>query len=60
MVRLAMPKEFERRFWRLIGLGWSTERAALEVGVSHGTGERWFLDGGGMAPMTLAEPSGRF
>jgi transposase, IS30 family len=55
-----MPKEFERRFWRLIGLGWSTERAALEVGVSRGTGERWFLDGGGMAPMTLAEPSGRF
>jgi transposase, IS30 family len=60
MARLAMPKEFERRFWRLIGLGWSTERAALEVGVSHGTGERWFLDGGGMAPMTLAEPSDRF
>ena len=60
MVRLAMPREFERRFWRLIGLGWSTERAALEVGVSSTTGERWFLDGGGMAPMTLAEPRRRF
>ena len=60
MVRLAMPREFERRFWRLIGLGWSTRRAALEVGVSSGTGERWFVNGGGMSPMTLVEPSGRY
>jgi IS30 family transposase len=60
MGRLAMPKEIERGFWRLIGLGWSTERAAQEVGVSYGTGERWFLNGGGMAPMALTEPKGRF
>ncbi len=60
MVRLAMPKEFERRFWRLIGLGWSTERAAAGAGVSEETGRRWFLNGGGMAPMTLAEPSDRY
>jgi IS30 family transposase len=60
MARLAMPREIERGFWRLIGLGWSTERAAQEVGVSHGTGERWFLNGGGMAPMALAEFSDRF
>jgi hypothetical protein len=31
-----------------------------EAGVSHGTGERWFLDGGGMAPMRLAGASDRF
>jgi len=55
-----MPKEFERRFWRLIGQGWSTERAAAEVGVSVNTGERWFAQGGGMTPMTLAESSGRY
>jgi transposase, IS30 family len=60
MTRLAMPKEIERGFWRLIGLGWTTEQAALEVGVSVNTGRRWFNDGGGMAPMALAEPSGRF
>jgi IS30 family transposase len=57
MGRLRMPKEIERRFWRLIGQGWSTERAAAEVGVSANTGTRWFRDGGGMAPMTLTEPS---
>src|SRR3954447_19244659 len=58
--RPRMPKEFERRFWRLIGQGWSTERAAAEVGVSVNTGERWFAQGGGMTPMTLAECSGRY
>jgi len=60
MGRLRMPKEFERRFWRLIAEGLSTERAAAEVGVSANTGERWFRDGGGMASMPLAEPSDRF
>jgi IS30 family transposase len=55
-----MPKEFQRRFWRLIGQGWSTERAAAEVGVSANTGQRWFAEGGGMAPLSLAEPSDRF
>src|SRR5918998_3715902 len=58
--RPRMPKDFERRFWRLIRDGWSTERAAAEVGLSANTGQRWFTQGGGMAPMTLAEPSGRF
>jgi transposase, IS30 family len=60
MGRLRMPKEFERRFWTLIAEGLSTERAAATVGVSANTGERWFRDGGGMAPMTLSEPSGRY
>jgi IS30 family transposase len=55
-----MPKDVERRFWRLIGQGWSTERAAAEVGVSANTGERWFAEGGGMAPISVAEPSGRY
>jgi transposase, IS30 family len=60
MARLAMPKDFERRFWRLIGQGWATERAAVEVGVAENTARRWFVNGGGMAPMTLSEPSGRY
>src|SRR5690349_3687541 len=58
--RLRMPREFERRFWRLIGEGWSTERAAVEGGVSANTGERWFSEGGGMPPLSLAEPSDRY
>jgi transposase, IS30 family len=60
MGRPRMPKEFERRFWRLIAEGLSTERAAATVGVSANTGERWFRDGGGMAPMSLTEPDGRY
>ena len=55
-----MPREFERRFWRLIGQGWSTERAAVQVGVSANTAARWFRDGGGMAPISVSEPSGRY
>jgi IS30 family transposase len=58
--RPRMPKDCERRFWRLIAQGWSTERAAAEVGLSANTGQRWFTQAGGMAPMPLAEPSGRF
>ena len=58
--RPPMSREFQRRFWRLIAQGRSTERAAAEVGVSANTGERWFRDGGGMAPLSLAEPSGRY
>src|SRR5690242_18160493 len=58
--RPRMPRDFERRFWRLIGQGWPTERAATAVGVSANTGERWFAEGGGMAPLSLAEPSDRF
>jgi transposase, IS30 family len=60
MARLRMPKEIERGFWRLIAEGLPTEQAALEVGVAVNTGRRWFNDGGGMAPMALAEPRGRF
>jgi len=60
MGRPRMPKEIERRFWRLIAEGLSTERAAATVGVSANTGERWFRDGGGMAPMPLAEPTDRY
>ncbi|RBY74310.1 IS30 family transposase, partial [Blastococcus sp. TF02-09] len=60
MGRPRMPREIERRFWRLIAQGWSTERAAAQVGVSRNTGERWFRDGGGMPPMPLAEPGNRY
>ena len=60
VARLRMPREFERRFWRLIAEGMPTERAAPAVGVSATTGNRWFRDGGGMAPVSLSQASGRF
>jgi transposase, IS30 family len=53
-------KETQRRFWKLIGEGCPTGLAAIEVGVSAMTGKNWFRDGGGMAPMTLTEPSSRY
>jgi len=50
----------ERQFWRLIAEGKSSEVAALEVGVSAPVGVRWFRHAGGMPPLSLAEPSGRY
>ena len=60
MARPRRLNALERRFWRLIAEGVSTEQAAVKTGVSETTGRNWFRDGGGMAPMTLTEPSGRF
>jgi transposase, IS30 family len=53
-------KEVLRRFWRLITVGSSTEGAAAAVGVSGATGRRWFVEAGGMSPVALAEPRGRY
>jgi DNA-binding CsgD family transcriptional regulator len=50
----------QRRFWRLIATGITSAEAALEVGVSVPVGSRWFRHCGGMPPICLAEPSGRY
>jgi transposase, IS30 family len=55
-----LPRQVEREFWRLIAAGSSTDDALVAVGVANGTGWRWFRDAGGMAPLDLAEPSGRY
>src|SRR5919206_1018851 len=55
-----VPLVVRRRFWRLIRDGHSTQRAAAGVGVSCGIAQRWFRHGGGMPPITLMEPTGRF
>ena len=56
-----MPaRHVERAFWRLIALGKRTEEAALQVGVSAPVGMRWFRHAGGMPPLSLAEPTGRY
>jgi hypothetical protein len=49
-----------RRFWRLIAAGSSTEAAAAAVGIDRRTGLKWFAQAGGMPPLELAEPSGRY
>jgi hypothetical protein len=55
-----VSRDVHRAFWRLIADGWSTDRAAREVGVDRSTGLLWFTDAGGMPPIQCAEPSGRY
>ena len=54
------PLALRRHFWLLIGQGVSTEQAAIRIGVSEQCGKIWFRDGGGMPPLALTEPSGRY
>jgi IS30 family transposase len=49
-----------REFWRCVAAGLSTEGAADAVGVSLSTAKAWFRESGGMSPMDLAEPVGRY
>jgi transposase, IS30 family len=60
MPGIHVPKEVRRRFWRLIAAGWSTVAAAQQVGVDGSTGRLWFAQAGGMPPLDLAEPKGRY
>jgi IS30 family transposase len=50
----------QRAFWRLIAQGLTTEDAAAGAGVSTPVASRWFRHAGGMSPISLAEPSGRY
>jgi IS30 family transposase len=46
-----------RAFWRLIAVGVVAEKAGVDVGVAAGVGRRWFVQAGGMSPISLVEPS---
>jgi len=50
----------QRAFWRLIASGVTTAQAAEAVGVSWPVGSRWFRHAGGMPPISLNEPTGRY
>ena len=50
----------QREFWRLIASGVTTVEAAEGVGVSWPVGARWFRHAGGMPPLSLDEPTGRY
>src|SRR3954468_16454604 len=50
----------QRQFWRLIASGITTVQAAEEVGVSAPVEIRWFRHAGGMTPLSLDEPTGRY
>lgn len=53
-------RHVEREFWRLIAQGKRTEEAASAIGVSIPVASRWFRHAGGMPPLSLAEPTGRY
>jgi hypothetical protein len=55
--RWGFPRWVERELWRRIAQGLRTVEAAEAGGVSEVIGGRWFREGGGMPPMTLAEPT---
>lgn len=50
----------QRQFWRLIATGITTAEASMSVGVSWPVGTRWFRHAGGMPPISLTEPTGRY
>ena len=60
MGRPMVSRAVRREFWRLIAAGVSTEAAAAEVGVALSGAKRWFVEAGGMSPIDLAEPCGRY
>lgn len=63
MISPGAPKtrrSIERRFWKEIAMGRSSEEAAGKVGVSAAVGARWFRQGGGMRTIELTEPGGRY
>lgn len=53
-------REEKQRFWRKIAEGLASEAAAIACGVSQPLGPRWFREGGGMPPISLDPPSGRY
>ncbi len=50
-------REDRRRFWALIADGFSSEDAAMVVGISQPVGSRWFRAAGGLAPSHLSRSS---
>ena len=53
-------REEPQRFWKAIARGLSSEDAAVSCGVSPPVGGRWFREGGGMPPISLAPRSARY
>jgi IS30 family transposase len=53
-------REVRRRFWRAIAEGMHTTAAADAAGVSQPAGQSWFVEAGGVPPLSLDEPSGRY
>ncbi len=57
---MAITRATERVFWRAVREGLSTVAASGAAGVSEGLGRRWYRECGGVSPVDLAEPQGRY
>jgi IS30 family transposase len=58
---VAITRVKERVFWRaVVGEGRSTAAACERAGLSGTVGRRWFREAGGVAPVELNEPAGRY
>jgi IS30 family transposase len=53
-------QHLRRAFWREVRVGLSTAAAARAAGISADRAFRWFRECGGVAPLTLTEPTDRF
>jgi transposase, IS30 family len=60
MARTAELQHLRRAFWRGVREGLSTVAAAKRAGVSADRGFRWFRECGGVSPISLVEPAGRY
>ena len=58
--QIAYRRVLQRRFWRLIAQGMFPGPAGIAAGASDGTGWTWYRQAGGMTPLDLREPSGRY
>jgi IS30 family transposase len=60
MARTAELQMQRRVFWRGVRAGLPTVAAARSAGVSAHRGFRWFRECGGVSPVDLGEPTGRY
>jgi transposase, IS30 family len=60
MAKPPLRYEVERRFWREVRAGRVVAKAAVAVGASPRWGWRVFYDAGGVNPVRVTEPVGRY
>lgn len=60
MVKPLLPYEVRRGFWQQVRDGLLVEHAAAAVGASESWGRRVFAEAGGVNPVPVAEPAGRY
>jgi IS30 family transposase len=60
MSRLALPLEVRRQFWEAVRGGLGVKEAGALAGVGPTTAQRWFNEAGGVNPIRIVPPIGRY